>query len=125
MPRTRTHRTMCPMNCHPTYCGMRVEIEDDRVVAVHGDRENPDSRGFLCVRGRATGEIVDNPRRVLAPRLRDGRGEPWRDAPWDEALDRIAGAIASAGPAATAVWMGHGGVVNGVMGQLSLRFANL
>ncbi|HXM54701.1 MAG TPA: molybdopterin-dependent oxidoreductase, partial [Candidatus Dormibacteraeota bacterium] len=116
---------MCPMNCHPTYCGMRVEIEDDRVVAVHGDRENPDSRGFLCVRGRAAGEIVDNPQRVLAPRLRDSGGGDWRDAAWDEALDRIAGAIRSAGPARTAVWMGHGTAVNGVMGQLSLRFANL
>ena len=24
-------RTMCPMNCHPTLCGMLVEIEDGRV----------------------------------------------------------------------------------------------
>src|SRR2546430_3985306 len=113
MAQTRTRRTMCPMNCHPTYCGMRVEIEADRVTAVHGDRETPDSRGFLCVRGRATGEIVDNPRRVLAPRLRDAPGGDWRDASWDEALDRIAGAIRAAGPAATAVWMGHGSAVNG------------
>src|SRR5215831_14715186 len=100
----RTHRTMCPMNCHPTFCGMTVETEDDRVMAVHGDRENPDSRGFLCLRGRAAGEIVDNPRRVLAPRVRDRRGDgAWREASWDEALDRIAGAIRAAGPEHTAV----------------------
>jgi anaerobic selenocysteine-containing dehydrogenase len=117
---------MCPMNCHPTYCGMVVEIEDERVVAVHGDRENPDSRGFLCVRGRAAGEIVDNPLRLLAPRVRDRR-EPgaWRDASWDEALDRVAGAIREAGPAATAVWGGHGTAVNSVTAQLSRRFAHM
>jgi anaerobic selenocysteine-containing dehydrogenase len=117
---------MCPMNCHPTYCGMVVEIEDERVAAVHGDRENPDSRGFLCVRGRAAGEIVDNPLRLLAPRVRDRRGPgAWRDASWDEALDRVAGAIREAGPAATAVWGGHGTAVNSVTAQLSRRFAHM
>jgi len=122
----RTVRTMCPMNCHPTYCGMVVDIEDDRVVAIHGDPDNPDSRGFLCVRGRAAGEIVDNPHRLLRPRLRDQRAaDAWRDASWDEALDRIAGAIHRAGPAATAVWAGHGVFVNGLGGPLSARFAHL
>ena len=24
-------RTMCPMNCHPTFCGMQVTIENGRV----------------------------------------------------------------------------------------------
>ena len=122
----RTVRTMCPMNCHPTYCGMVVEIEDDRVVAIRGDRDNPDSRGFLCVRGRAAREIVDNPDRILRPRIRDHRAaDAWRDASWDEALDRIAGAIHRAGPAATAVWAGHGVFVNGLGGPLSARFAHL
>src|SRR5215469_6134302 len=104
----RTHRTMCPMNCHPTYCGMVVEIEDDRVVAVRGDRDNPDSRGFLCQRGQAAGEVVDNPRRVLAPRLRERRDGAWRDASWDAALDRIAASIQAHPASATAVWAGHG-----------------
>jgi len=114
------------MNCHPTYCGMVVEIEDDRVIAIRGDRDNPDSRGFLCVRGRAAREIVDNPHRILRPRLRDHRAaSAWRDASWDEALDRIAGAIHRAGPAATAVWAGHGVFVNGLGGPLSARFAHL
>jgi len=48
----RTVRTMCPMNCHPTYCGMRVELERDRVVSIRGDHDNPDSRRFLCIRAR-------------------------------------------------------------------------
>ena len=117
-------RTMCPMNCHPTFCGMEVEVEEDRVVAVRGDRDNPDSRGFLCVRGRAAGEIVDNPDRLLVPAMRDRRDpDAWRPASWDAALDRIAAAIGGAGPDATAVWAGHGVFVNGLGGQLSARFA--
>jgi anaerobic selenocysteine-containing dehydrogenase len=114
------------MNCHPTYCGMVVDIEDGRVTGIRGDRENPDSRGFLCVRGRAAGEIVDSPHRLLRPRLRDRRlPDAWRDAAWDEALDRVAAAIRAAGPEATAVWAGHGVFVNGLGGPLSARFAHL
>ena len=36
-------RTMCPMNCHPTFCGMQVAVEDDKLVSITGDEENPDS----------------------------------------------------------------------------------
>jgi len=54
-------RTMCPMNCHPTLCGMQVSVENETVVSVAGDPDNPDSRGFLCVRGRAAVEIPHNP----------------------------------------------------------------
>ena len=61
----RRVRTMCPMNCHPTLCGMLVDIEDGRLVGVAGDPENPDSRGFLCVRGQASREVIDNPARLL------------------------------------------------------------
>ena len=50
----KTVRTMCPMNCHPTLCGMLADVEDGKVVAVRGDPENPDSRGFLCIRGQAS-----------------------------------------------------------------------
>jgi len=42
-------RTMCPMNCHPTLCGMLVDVEDGRLVSVQGDPDNPDSRG-CCTR---------------------------------------------------------------------------
>jgi hypothetical protein len=33
-------RTMCPMSCHPTLCGMLVEIEDGRLVNVMGDQDS-------------------------------------------------------------------------------------
>ena len=27
-------RTMCPMNCHPTFCGMLVEVEGGKLKTV-------------------------------------------------------------------------------------------
>src|SRR2546426_5467697 len=77
----RTIRTMCPMNCHPTLCGMLVEVEDGHLVGVKGDPENPDSQGFLCIRGQASQEIIGNPKRLLFPLVRDRRtDDAWRRA---------------------------------------------
>jgi anaerobic selenocysteine-containing dehydrogenase len=100
---------MCPMNCHPTLCGMLVETDGaGTVVGVRGDRDNPDSRGFLCVRGQAASEIIGNRERILRPRVRDRRDGAWREASWDEALDLIVARMRAAGPRAVGLWAGHG-----------------
>jgi anaerobic selenocysteine-containing dehydrogenase len=123
-------RTMCPMNCHPTLCGMLVDVEDGRLVSVQGDPDNPDSRGFLCIRGQASREIIDNPGRLLHPliRARRGRGD-WRRATWDEALELIVQRMQAAGPEAVGTWSGHGLFANNygtrVASHLLRRFANL
>ncbi|KNX37361.1 hypothetical protein VV01_09715 [Luteipulveratus halotolerans] len=105
---------------------MEVDVEDDRVLAIRGDRSNPDSQGFLCIRGRSTIEVPDNPARVLRPRVRDRRTpDAWYDTTWDDALDRVASAIRTAGPGRTVVSRGHGNSSNGLGGQYSLRFANM
>ena len=126
----QTFRTMCPMNCHPTLCGMLVRVEDGRLLGVRGDPDNPDSRGFLCVRGQASREIVDNPKRLLHPLVRARRGEDaWRRASWDEALDVVAGGMREAGREAVGLWSGHGLFANNygtrVGSHLLRRFANL
>jgi len=42
---------MCPMNCHPTFCGMLVDVSDEgRLLRVRGDQDNPDSRGWVWTR---------------------------------------------------------------------------
>jgi anaerobic selenocysteine-containing dehydrogenase len=127
---TGVFRTMCPMNCHPTLCGMLVTVDDGRLVGVKGDPDNPDSRGFLCVRGQASREIIDNPRRLLRPLVRAGRGDTsWREATWDEALDLIALHMRAVGPRAVGIWSGHGLAANNygtrAASHLLRRFANL
>src|SRR5437763_5529398 len=122
-------RTMCPMNCHPTLCGMLVDVEDGRLVGVAGDPDNPDSRGFLCVRGQPSREIVGNAARLLQPRVRARRDGAWQPATWDDALDLIAARLRSAGAETVGVWAGHGVFANNygtrVASQLLRRFANL
>jgi anaerobic selenocysteine-containing dehydrogenase len=126
---SRTVRTMCPMNCHPTLCGMLAEVRDGRLAGVRGDPDNPDSRGFLCIRGQASREVFDNPGRLLHPLVRDRRTDPFRPATWDEALGRIAAGIAGSTPDRTVWWSGHGSLTTNygtrIGPQLLARFANL
>jgi anaerobic selenocysteine-containing dehydrogenase len=128
-PGTTTVRTMCPMSCHPTLCGMLAEVRDGRLEAVRGDPDNPDSRGFLCVRGQASREVYGHPGRLRVPLVRDARHAPFRTATWDEALGRIVASMGAAPPAATAFWPGHGTFTTNygtrIAAQLMARFANL
>lgn len=123
-------RTMCPMSCHPTLCGMLVEIEDGRLVQVSGDRHNPDSQGFLCVRGQAAREIIGNPKRLLRPLIRSRRtDDTWHEASWDEALELIVARLQMVGREAVGLWSGHGNSATNygtrIGGQLMRRFAHL
>lgn len=130
MSDTQIFKTMCPMNCHPTLCGMAVTVTDGQVRAIAGDSANPDSQGFLCMRGKATPEILNNDQRLLAPLWRDrpGHGD-WQSLSWEGALDRIAAHMARVGPDSVGLWQGHGVGVNdygvGVKRGLITRFANL
>ncbi len=122
--------TMCPMNCHPTLCGMVAEVGDGKLVKITGNKDHPDSQGFLCVRGQAAAEIIGNPKRVLKPMVRDRRNDAsWREVDWDQALDFITSRLRIAGRERTAIWAGHGILANNYglasSGQLLARFANL
>ncbi len=125
---SKTVRTMCPMNCHPTLCGMLAEVRDGKVVSVKGDQANPDSQGFLCIRGQASREIFDNPARLLHPLIRDRRTDDFRRATWDEALDRIVSGMTQSAPGTVAIWPGHGTFTTNygtrISAQLLARFAN-
>ncbi len=126
----RIVRTMCPMSCHPTLCGMLVEVDDGRLVKISGDHDNPDSQGFLCVRGQASHEIIGNPKRLLRPLIRTHRtDDAWREASWDEALDLIVERMQAVGREAVGIWSGHGNSATNygtrIGGQLMRRFAHL
>ncbi len=128
-PALRVARTMCPMNCHPTLCGMLVEVDGDRVSRIAGDPGNPDSRGFLCVRGQAAGEILGNPDRVLHPMIRSRRTGEWRRVAWSDALDLVVERMRTAGRESVGIWSGHGAFTTNygtrITAQLLRRFANL
>jgi hypothetical protein len=116
------------MNCHPTLCGVLLEVEENKVVGVRGYPDYPDSRGFLSIRGQAACEVYENPARRLYSLVRDWREYQFRRATLDEALERVTTAITAHPPQATAMWPGQGTFTTNygtrVRAKLFARFAN-
>lgn len=84
-------RSACPYDC-PDACGLLLEIENDRIVAVHGDTEHPYTRGVLCPKMAHYDRTVHSTGRLLKPLVRTGpKGSgAFIETSWDEAVDRIA-----------------------------------
>lgn len=88
-------------------CGMLVETHDESsvtgdnalpnskpgdIIKFIGDRDHPLSKGYLCIKGKASQDMMESPNRVIYPQKRVGeRGSgKWQRVSWDEALDDIA-----------------------------------
>ncbi len=95
-------------------CGLEIETRDGRVEAIRGDREDPLSRGYLCPKGAALGQLHEDPDRLRRPLARAGTS--WRELDWDEALDRAAEGLVrvqrSGDDDALAVYVGNPAVHN-------------
>lgn len=108
------HLHICPL-CEAT-CGLRVTIEDGQVTAVRGDDQDVFSRGFVCPKGTAIGQLHHDPDRLRTPMVRDEVTGRLRPASWDEAFDvtraRLAGVIAAHGPDSVALFLGNPNVHN-------------
>src|SRR4029079_10498739 len=92
-----TLRSICPLDC-PDACSLDVKVEGGLVVGVDGAHDNPLTAGFICAKVRRFPEHMYGPERVLRPAVREGQkgSGAFRDVSWDEALDRVAAALADA-----------------------------
>jgi assimilatory nitrate reductase catalytic subunit len=104
----RTHCPYCAFQCG-ILMGEDLGGERPRVA---GDPNFPVNNGQLCIKGLTAATLLDHPRRVTSPQLRDGRGS-WREASWEEAFDFVAAKLA-------AIREKHGVDANGVFGSGAL-----
>jgi anaerobic selenocysteine-containing dehydrogenase len=104
-----TRKSFCRF-CH-VFCGVEVDVEDGRAVAVRGDPDNEVTRGYTCPKGRAELERLYHPDRLQAPERRNGEGwahiEPHRAL--DEVAEKLRDIVDRHGPDAVAVYTGCGG----------------
>lgn len=83
-------RTNC-VACHAR-CGAIVYSEDNKIIRIEGDPNQPFSQGMFCGSGLSEREIHEDPNRVIYPMKRVGpRGSgEWERISWTEAMDTIA-----------------------------------
>ena len=86
-----SHRSVCPYDC-PDACGLVVQVDGGRAVAVAGDPEHPFTRGALCPKMNRYQDTVHHPERLTTPLRRTGPKGTGAFAPvsWEEALAQTA-----------------------------------
>ncbi|UXA17632.1 molybdopterin-dependent oxidoreductase [Mycobacterium sp. SMC-4] len=94
---------ICPL-CEAT-CGLSLTVQDGRVTAARGDRDDVFSAGFICPKGASFPELDNDPDRLRAPLVR--RGGVLTEVGWDEAFAAVATGLG-------AVVAEHGGTSVGV-----------
>ena len=101
------HFVTCPL-CE-CMCGLQVDVEDDQVKLIRGDRDDVWSKGYLCPKGTTLGHLHDDPDRIREPMIRDG--DTWREVTWDEAFARceelVHGVIDQHGISAVTAFIGN------------------
>ena len=111
----------CPHDC-PDGCAMLYTVEDDRLVKVKGNPDQPFTNGRLCVKVKDYEKHHYNPDRLHYPLRRDGPKGMGKFKPvsWDEALGEIKsrwdGIIAEHGAKAILPYgyAGNMGLLNGM-----------
>ncbi|MBE9558472.1 MAG: formate dehydrogenase subunit alpha [Proteobacteria bacterium] len=100
----RSVDSLCP------FCGVgcqtTVNVKDDKIVSIDG-RDGPANEQRLCVKGRFGFDYINHPHRLTKPLIRrDDAPKDWqmdlkdgdwtklfREASWEEALERAAGGL--------------------------------
>jgi len=101
----KTGCVLCPQNC-----GLEVEVENNRIVKVKGDKSNVRSEGYVCRKGMNIANHQHNADRLKYPLKRVG--DTFERISWDQAIEEIAAKLKSIvdtyGPRSFA-YMGGGG----------------
>jgi anaerobic selenocysteine-containing dehydrogenase len=105
---------------------MRVTVEDNRLVRIEPEPANRATEEGPCLKGLAYVERAHSPDRITRPLRRDRDGT-FTPIAWDEALDRIAGALGRArdehGPQSVLYYSASG--TKGLLNACGLAFWRL
>jgi anaerobic selenocysteine-containing dehydrogenase len=100
---TETKATYCRI-CE-ALCGLEVDVDGEKIVAVRPDAQHPVSKGFACVKGVGLGALHHDPDRLNHPMKRVG--DRYERISWAQATREIGEKLA-------AIRKAHGGRALGV-----------
>jgi len=69
-------------------CGLEVRVENNRIVKVRGDKDNPRSEGYVCRKGLNIAYHQHHADRLMHPLKKVG--ETFERISWDQVIDEIA-----------------------------------
>lgn len=105
MPWKKTACVLCANRC-----GLEVQVENNHIIKVHGDKDSPLSEGYVCRKGLNVAFHQHNKDRVLFPLKKVGNR--FERISWDQAIGEISEKLKSIldqhGPQALASLVGGG-----------------
>jgi anaerobic selenocysteine-containing dehydrogenase len=91
-------------------CGLRFDVEGERIASVGPDDEDEFSHGYICPKGAAIAAVHDDPDRLRTPVRRTAAGD-FEPIGWEDAFALVAQRLkeirAQYGPDAIALYMGN------------------
>ncbi|OUR68232.1 dehydrogenase [Bermanella sp. 47_1433_sub80_T6] len=86
---TQTHFRTC--NLCEAMCGLEIKHQDEKILSIKGDKNDPFSKGYICPKATALQDLYEDPDRLRAPIERTADG--WKELSWPDALDKVADGI--------------------------------
>ena len=108
----KKHYRTC--NLCEAMCGIEINYQDDKVISIRGDFDDPFSQGHICPKATALIDLYEDPDRLKRPVKKTDDG--WVEISWEEAFDTVAAKIketqASYGKNSVGVYLGNPNVHN-------------
>ncbi|QIZ75650.1 molybdopterin-dependent oxidoreductase [Ferrimonas lipolytica] len=107
-----THYRACHL-CE-AICGLKIVTENEQIISITGDMDDPLSKGHICPKGVALKDLHNDPDRLKQP-LHKVNGQ-WHSIEWDEAYqlvaDKLHGIASQYGNDAVSFYAGNPNVHN-------------
>lgn len=89
---TRNNCPYCSVSCGVLVysVGDKSKNVKGRVIHIEGDPDDPVNRGSLCPKGAGLMDMVNSPKRLKFPEVREPGTNEWKRISWHDAFERIA-----------------------------------
>lgn len=85
----KTACIFCSLNC-----GLEVQTEGTRITRVRGDKDHPESRGYICEKAQRLDAYQNAADRITSPLRRRADGS-YEAVDWDTAIEEVAARLAA------------------------------
>ena len=89
---TRNNCPYCSVSCGVLVYSLGDKSKNVKVRVIHieGDPDDPVNRGSLCPKGAGLMDMVNSPKRLKFPEVREPGTNEWKRISWHDAFERIA-----------------------------------